>query len=117
VHFADVTEQEFLQTLEYAEPSYVLEFRSAPRFDVGKLTRQLAFQAFSAHRSVYIDLTSSFMGKPDSDALMDKLHRFLTDVRFSFENPVMFLINKRELNEDFTARVLATVSGFNSNGT
>jgi hypothetical protein len=114
VYFADVTEHEFMQTLEYSEPSYVFEFRSAPRFDVGKLTRQLAFQAFSAHRSIYVDLTSSLMGKADSEALIGKLRHFLADARFSFDHPVMFLINKRELNEDFAARVLETVSSFNS---
>src|SRR5579862_6236864 len=114
VHFADITEQEFLQTLEYAEPSYVLEFRFAPRFDVGKLTRQLAFQAFTAHRSVYIDLTSSMMGKPNGEALIAKLRHFFEDVRVSFDQPVMFLINRRELSEDFIARVLETVSPFNS---
>jgi len=114
VHFADVTEHEFLQTLEYAEPSYVLEFRSAPRFDVGKLTRQLAFQAFSAHRSIYVDLTSSLMGKPDGEALIGELRHFLADARLSFEHPVMFLLNSRELGEGFTAKVLDAISSFNS---
>ena len=114
MYFPTVTEREFLQTLEYAEPSYVLEFRSAPRFDIGKLTRQLAFQAFSDHGSTYIDLASSLMGRHDTAALLGDLWRFFENMHCGFERPIMFLINPRELSEEFTAKIVETVSSFNA---
>jgi hypothetical protein len=112
VYFPDVTEQEFRETLECAKPSFVLELRSAPRFDIGKLNRQLAFQAFQTQGSRYLDLTSATMGKRDQEGVVSSLRGFLQSARVSLERPVMFLVNSSESDEDFTKRILDTVSSY-----
>ena len=113
VYFPEVTEQEFRETLEYAKPSFILEMRSAPRFDIGTLDRQQAFQVFKRHNANYLDLSSAQMGTSDSEAVFSSLTELLRSKRISFENPVMLLINTRESNQEFTARILDTVSSYN----
>ena len=114
IHFPDVTEEEFRATLEHAKPSFVLELRSSPRFDIGKLNRQLAFQVFVSQNTTYLDLTSSLMGKIDSEAVLSSLRKFLQKTKPSFDRPVVFLMNRTESDEGFIESVLDTVSSFGS---
>jgi len=114
IHFPDVTEEEFRETLEHAKPSFVLELRSSPRFDIGRLNRQLAFQAFRSQNTTYLDLTSSLMGKIDREAVLSSLRKFLQTTKPSFERPVVFLLNRSESDEGFMKRVLDTVTSFSS---
>lgn len=96
VYFPDVTEQEFRTVLMYSKPGQVLELRSAPRFDIGSLDRQIAFQLFSEQGSTYIDLTSSSMGLSCQDTLLNSLRSYLTNSRLSAERPVMILMNSAD---------------------
>lgn len=114
IHFFDVTEQEFRETIEYARPSFVLELRPTPRFDVGRLNRQAAFRVFENQDSVYHDLTSSLMGRADEEAVIANLQTFLDSFQPSFERPVVFLLNRRETDGEFLRRILKTVTSFNS---
>ena len=82
--FPDVTEEEFRETLEHARPSFVLELRSSPRFDIGRLNRRLAFQVFASQNTTYLDLTSSLMGKIDGEAVLSSLKKFLQTTKPSF---------------------------------
>lgn len=98
VYFPDVTEQEFRTVLMYSKPGQVLELRSAPRFDIGSLDRQIAFQLFSEQGSTYIDLTSSSssMGLSCQDTLLDSLRSYLKNSPLSAERPVMILMNSAD---------------------
>jgi hypothetical protein len=117
MHFPDITEEEFRETLEYSKPSFVLELRASPRFDIGRLNRQLAFQAFQSQNTTYMDLTSSLMGKIDRDAVLGSLHKFLHRFKPSFDQPVMLLLNRIESDERFLKNILATITAFNSSAT
>ena len=44
--FPDVNEQEFRDALNNSRPSHVIELRTSPRFDIGRLNRHDAFHAF-----------------------------------------------------------------------
>ena len=112
VNFPGVTEPEFRDLLENAKPALILELRSAPRFDIGKLTRQLAFQVFREQGSHYYDLTSPLMGRTDPDAALRSLQEFFRAKRPSFERPVVFLVNRTEADKRFIDRVLNAVSDF-----
>src|SRR6266404_1012444 len=113
VYFPEVTEDEFRYALEYAKPSYVLELRSAPRFDIGTLNRQSAFGAFERQQARYLDLTSTFMGKIDMEGAIGSLQAFLSSNRPKIERPIMFLVSRSEINEQFTRRIYdaVTISG------
>lgn len=114
IHFPDVTEEEFRETLRNATPSFVLELRSSPRFDIGELNRRLAFQAFERYNIQYSDLTSSLMGKLDVGAVLFSLKKFLETTKLTFDRPLVFLMNRREYDQGFIKRILDTVSGFSS---
>lgn len=110
VHFPDVTEQEFRETIERARPSYVLELRAAPRFDIGRLTRHLAFQAFQRQNTTYLDLTSVSMGAIDAESVISSLRKFFQTTKPSLDRPIVFLIHRSESNKGFVNRVLETVA-------
>ena len=46
VCFPNVEEREFVSLLENARPSFVIDIRIVPRFDVGRLNRERAFGLF-----------------------------------------------------------------------
>src|ERR1700727_3228316 len=50
VCFPDVEEGEFVDLLESAKPSFVIDLRIVPRFDIGRLNRDRAFDMFEAAR-------------------------------------------------------------------
>jgi len=117
MRFPDITEEEFRETLEYAKPSFVLELRASPRFDIGRLNRQLAFQVFQAQNAAYMDLTSSLMGKIDREAVLGSLNKFLHMFRPSFDRPVMLLVNRIESDAHFLKNILSTIASYNSSAT
>lgn len=114
IHFPDVTEEEFRDTLEHARPSFILELRASPRFDIGRLNRHLAFQTFQRQNAAYLDLTSALMGKVDLEFMLSSVRRFLDTTRPSFDRPVVFLTNRMECGSDFMDRVLEIVTSFDS---
>ena len=114
MHFPDVTEEEFRDTLRHANPSFVLELRFSPRFDIGRLNRRLAFQTFQKHNTTYSDLTSSLMSHIDLDEVLISLKNFLETVNPSFDRPIVFLMNRNEFDESFMQNILQTVSSFSS---
>ena len=114
IYFPDVTEEEFRDTLEHARPSFILELRTSPRFDIGRLNRQMAFQAFRKQNAAYLDLTSPLMGKVDREFILSSVRRFLDTTRPSFDRPVVFLTNRMECGNDFRDRVLEIVTSLDS---
>lgn len=106
VRFPDVTEQEFREIVEFAEPSYVVELRTSPRFDIGGLNRRTVFQAFEKKRIIYLDLTSSSVGTVDAEALLRNLADFLNASRPTFDRPIVFLTTQSEDARGISQRVL-----------
>ena len=94
VHFPDVTEQEFRNTLVHAKPAHIFELRPAPRFDIGSLNRQSAFRLFSEQRANYIDLACFSMAYEDTDRIFMEFKTLVRTSHFSLERPVMILMTK-----------------------
>jgi hypothetical protein len=112
VLFPDVTESEFREILEYAMPSYVVELRTSPRFDIGNLNRHIAFQTFQHQNSIYLDLAYSVAGQAGSEPLIYRLREFLQKSRPKFDRPFIFLVNRIESDECLVPRVLETLVTF-----
>jgi len=96
--FPGVTEEEFTAALDYARPVIILELRRAPRFDIGSLNRQVAFEWFERSHSKYYDLAPQ-SSAPDDDTHWDPLalvELFLKRVGSKVEGPIMLLINDRQ---------------------
>jgi hypothetical protein len=114
VYFSEVTEKEFLETLEYAQPSFVLELRTTPRFDIGQLNRQQAFQQFEHQKCSYIDLTSSLMGQSDPNHILIEVRNFLQKAKPSLIRPLMILLNRGEGYEMIARRILQDIGEYYS---
>lgn len=112
VQFPDVSEQEFRETIEYAKPSFVVELRSSPRFDIGRMNRQLAFQVFQRQNATYLDLTSTMMGELDRDELFQNLRKFFQGGKSTFDRPVAFLINRSEADDGFVRKLIDMAGSF-----
>lgn len=110
VLFPDVTEQEFKETLKSAMPSYVIELRSSPRFDIGNLNRHLVFQTFDHQHTTYLDLTSSVHGEFDSETLVNKFRELFLTSKLNLDRPMIFLLNRIESDEHLMRRILETVT-------
>jgi hypothetical protein len=110
VYFPEVTEDEFRRALEFSKPSVVLELRTTPRFDIGRLDRKTVFQCFDRDHTKYLDLTS--WGSNDrrtSDLLGEIAEAFKKD-NTRFERPVMFLLNSLNAPRDFSTQIIDLVS-------
>jgi hypothetical protein len=110
VYFPDVTEDEFRKALEFSKPSVVLELRTTPRFDIGRLDRKTVFQCFDREHVRYLDLTSS--GSNDrrpSDLLGEIADAFKND-NVRFDRPVMFLLNTFNAPRGLSAQIIDLVS-------
>jgi hypothetical protein len=58
VRFSDVSQNQFTSLIENLRPSFVIDLRRVPRFDVGRLNRQLAFQLFMKNQCIYLDFST-----------------------------------------------------------
>lgn len=90
VCFPDVTEGEFVAALEQTNPAVVVELRKAPRFDVGKMNRNLAFEIFRRQGSLYIDLNID-NGHSD-DQLLSRIREIIATYKQE-RRSIMFLVS------------------------
>lgn len=96
VCFPDVEEREFVSLLENARPSFVIDLRIVPRFDVGRLNRDRAFDLFDAMRTRYIDLTGVLMSGASREDVMRSFNELLSLTSFDLFRPVVFLLSRPE---------------------
>lgn len=94
VVFPLANEEDFTRPLEYARPVAILELRRSPRFDVGRLNRQLAFQWFESIHSRYYDLPP-MLGSADASTAdpVQMVARFLNESGNQVNGPVMILLS------------------------
>jgi hypothetical protein len=90
VCFPDVTEGEFVAALEQTKPAVVVELRKAPRFDVGKMNRHLAFEMFRRQGSLYIDL--NWDNKHSDEQLLSRIRKTIVSNQQT-GRPIMFLVS------------------------
>jgi hypothetical protein len=68
------TEESFRSCLAELRPSWIIDLRSSPRFDFGRLNRRSALSLFSQLKSNYLDLASAAPGHVvDSDDRVEDL--------------------------------------------
>jgi hypothetical protein len=106
VSFSRLTEADFINALEYARPTLILELRVCPRFDLGRLNRRAAFQRFDAINSRYFDLCA------EGSDLLFRLRAFLRRFGDQITGPVMFLLDNpaRDLEDDIAQALNETSS-------
>ena len=110
VYFPEVTEDEFRKALEFSKPSVVLELRTTPRFDIGRLDRRTVFQSFDRDHTRYLDLTSWQGDDQQPSDLLGKIKDAFKRDSIRFDRPVMFLLNSYNAPRGFSAQVIDLVS-------
>ncbi len=106
VCFPDVEEREFENLIESARPSFVIDLRVAPRFDVGRLNRDRVFDLFDAIGSRYVDLTGVLLNGASRADVMTSFGELLSSTSFNLLRPVLFLLSRPEASVASDTEVL-----------
>ncbi len=94
VCFPSVTEREFVSLVRTAQPAVAVELRRAPRFDIGRLTRQLVFKFFEDAKCRYYDPIPH--PQPDCNDLKNWLAPALDISEKDTARPIMFFLSDAE---------------------
>ncbi|ULA62772.1 MAG: hypothetical protein LZF86_50152 [Nitrospira sp.] len=99
---ADLSGDDFITFLKDVSPSILIDLRTAPRFDYGKVNRRQAFKIFSEQEIKYIDVAGVMEISSKRDAnlnpglLVDFLNAKLTEPLRVLRGPVAFLFDEVE---------------------
>jgi hypothetical protein len=94
-----VSDDEFAVTVRTMSPVQILDLRTVPAFDVGRLNRQRAFELFESRGSVYIDVAGLIGARSRHDARLnvDSVVDFIAEHPGSGGNdirgPIMILMD------------------------
>ncbi len=92
ISFLEIHDNEFIDAIQHAQPSSIFDLRLAPRFDVGRLTRETAFALFANAHAKYFDITAAvMMGKPHEEVIR-QLSALLASGEIDMSRPIMFLL-------------------------
>lgn len=103
VYVARASASEFMDLIDQAQPSWVIDVRVAPRFDFGRLTRRTVFAAFASRRCAYIDLGARLQIETRQDArwnpvfVAEELSMSFKKEGKSFFGPLLFLFDDEKL--------------------
>lgn len=102
-----VTDHELVTTLTGSKPRHVFDIRRVPRFDIGRLTRRAAFDAFHAAGANYIDLTSIHRQNKSSPS-PDVIGKAMSDaLSFSSkEGAITILVENSQFSEEYITLLL-----------
>jgi hypothetical protein len=89
-----ISEQEFLSVVQVAQPAFAVELRPAPRFDIGRLSREVVFKWFELANCKYLDPV------PRRDANVDDVEKWIRATaeifRTKIARPIMFFISSTQ---------------------
>ena len=90
VTLAKATNEEFLKALDHSKLGLIFDIRRFPRFDIGSLTRQKAFEEFDRRHIDYVDYACSWSDASGPDFacpyLRPELHRLRGIIMFLLED-------------------------------
>lgn len=117
VCFPDVEEREFVMLINNARPSFVIDLRVLPRFDVGRLNRDRAFDLFETTGTSYIDLTGILMNGASREDVMVGFRELLASSTFDLSRPVVFLLSRPETSLATDGEILAAMEASGKHAT
>ncbi len=117
VSFPAIGEREFIDVIERANPSYVFDLRLAPRFDIGQMTRQKAFDLFQSKQVHYVDIPFQVGPASDREQVWKKVREMLGKPSFSLTRPVVFLLGHSASSLATDAEILSVLAEIGKNAT
>lgn len=97
VTFSRLSDCEFLESLQLVCPRIIMDLRRFPRFDVGRLTRRLAFEHFEQTHTRYVDLLCS------DDCASGKAEVLISSEFAASTGPIMVLLEAKQTASDLTS--------------
>jgi hypothetical protein len=110
VCFPDIQEREFVALLQDAKPSFVIDLRVVPRFDVGRMNRDRVFDLFEAQHIRYVDLTGILVSGASHKDVMQAFTDLLSSSTFDLLRPVVFLLSRPETSVATDSEVLSALA-------
>ena len=110
VCFPEVEESEFVDLVNHAKPGFVIDLRTVPRFDVGRLNRDRAFDLFQAMNSKYVDLNGILVNGATRDDVMLSFRELLASSTFDLLRPVIFLLSRPETSVATDDEILSALA-------
>lgn len=103
--FTDVSElsaDSFITLIDEARPTYILDVRPAPRFDIGRLNRGRVFEIFERNHIQYLDVaglvgvTSRWDANLNPSFLVETINEKLYQGTNALEGPILVLCDDKE---------------------
>lgn len=103
--FTDVSEvsaDSFVMLINEARPTFILDVRPAPRFDIGRLNRSRVFEIFEQNHIQYIDVaglagvTSRWDANLNPSFLVETINAKLYQGSGAVEGPIVVLCNDKD---------------------
>jgi hypothetical protein len=108
IHFSGVGDDQFIEVLRMAQPSFVFDLRIAPRFDLGTLNRRAVFALFEEVKATYVDATTPLMMGEHRENAIQRLRDTLG--KLDFKRPALFLFGSNNSSIMSDSEVLSALS-------
>jgi hypothetical protein len=96
INVSELRGDDFADAIRYSEPSVVLDLRLAPRFDVGSLNRERAFELFHSIGTTYVDTTTPLMNGESREGAIQRIIRYIPTSGISARRTVVFLLGRND---------------------
>jgi hypothetical protein len=106
----DLPDGVFTELMRYSEPSFVFDLRLAPRFDLGSLNRERAFELFDRVHATYVDATVPLMAGGDRERAIEMLIRRFPTAGADSRRPIMFLLGRADSSLASPAEILSLLN-------
>ena len=122
VLFEGLSESEFLGALTSARPSFLVDLRVAPRFDLGSMNRRLVFTLFAQLGINYADLSGALGVSQSRDArlnpalLADQLRSTVFRSKKQPLGPLAFLVEPAQFADDYAHALADNLSDLSKGG-
>lgn len=108
VSIPGITEREFASLVQLAQPALAVELRRAPRFDIGRLTRQAVFKWFDEAKCAYLDPVP--WRESDETAFRRYIGNTLEAKKHS-DRPIMFFMSTAQDTDSLRCAICDVLKG------
>lgn len=108
IYFYDLNGKRFSEILNETHPSYILDMRVNPRFDIDGYSRKIAFSEFDSIGSIYFDYTE-LVGPSDKNKshIIQAAEKI---VKTAKKGPVAFIFGKKDQDEEYEEELLDSLT-------
>ena len=110
VRFPAIDDAGFVNVITSAQPAYIFEMRLAPRFDIGTLSRRVAFDLFEKAHATYVDATAALMSGNEHNEALQKISDILQSGKVDMQRPIVFLLGSAASSAASDSEILSLLA-------